>query len=129
MASILLVDDDVGLLASLGLAVAAEGNVVRTATNGADALGLARKYLPDVVVTDCAMPVMNGVELIRALRADPALSTVPVILTSESRKPPRLRISCFIRQPFPATALLRQLHRLHGRLAKRHRRPVQSGGS
>jgi len=115
VASVLLVDDDVGWLWALGPVVAAAGYVVRTATNGLDALRLAREYPPDVVVTDFAMPVMGGIDLIRALRADPALSCVPVILMSESRKRPRLRIVCFIHKPFPATALLRQLRRVRGR--------------
>ena len=56
MATVLLVDDDVGLLGTLGLLIAAEGHLVRTATNGRDALRLALESRPDIVVTDCAMP-------------------------------------------------------------------------
>jgi CheY-like chemotaxis protein len=85
MATVLLVDDDVGLLGTLGLLIAAEGHLVRTATNGRDALRLALESRPDIVVTDCAMPVMDGISLVREMK------------------------------PFPVTELLRQMHRLHRR--------------
>jgi CheY-like chemotaxis protein len=47
MATVLLVDDDVGLLGTLGLLIAAEGHLVRTATNGRDALRLAPGHRGD----------------------------------------------------------------------------------
>jgi DNA-binding response OmpR family regulator len=117
MASVLLVDDDMGWLGSLGVAIAAEGYMVRTASNGEQALALARATPPDVVVTDCAMPGLNGVDLIRLMLADPRLASIPVILISDSRRRPSVPCVCFMRKPFPVMALLRQL-----RLAERRRR-------
>ena len=109
MASVLLVDDDMGWLGSLGVAIAAEGYVVRTASNGEQALLLARAMRPDIVVTDCAMPGMNGVKLIRAMLAEPGLEQIPVILISDSRRRPSVPCASFMHKPFSAIALLRQL--------------------
>lgn len=112
MATVLLVDDDVGLLGSLGLSIAAEGHVVRTATNGGDALRLALDWQPDIVVTDCAMPGMDGASLVRKLQQYPELASIPVILISDGRRRPHVKVSGFLRKPFPVTALLRQMDRL-----------------
>jgi CheY-like chemotaxis protein len=119
MATVLLVDDDVGLLGSLGLVIAAEGHLVRTATNGGDALRLALESRPDIVVTDCAMPVMDGIALVRRLQQYPELASVPVILTSDARRRPHIKVSGFLRKPFPATVLLRHLHRLNRHPSRR----------
>ncbi|WP_407643022.1 response regulator [Caballeronia glebae] len=105
----LLVDDDMGWLGSLGVAIAAEGYVVRTASDGKHALALAKAAPPDVVVTDCAMPGLNGVGLIRVMLAEPKLAHIPVILISDSRRRPSVRCACFMSKPFPVLALLRQL--------------------
>jgi DNA-binding response OmpR family regulator len=115
MATVLLVDDDVWLLGSLGLLIAAEGHVVRTATSGDDALRLALEGRPDIVVTDCAMPGMNGVPLVRELRQHPQLASIPVILISDRGRRPHVKVSGFLRKPFPLSALLRHVHRLDRR--------------
>lgn len=119
MATVLLVDDDTVLLSTLGLLVAAEGHIVRTATNGRDALRLALESIPDIVVTDCAMPGMDGIALVHEMRQVPELASVPVILTSDARRRPHVKVFAFLRKPFPVTVLLRQLHRLHRRRSTR----------
>jgi CheY-like chemotaxis protein len=56
------------------------GFVVDEAANGADALALARDKRPDLVLMDLCMPVMDGVEAIKALRADSPTAQVPIIV-------------------------------------------------
>ena len=104
-----------GLLGTLGLLIAAEGHLVRTATNGRDALRLALENRPDIVVTDCAMPVMDGISLVREMKQYAELASVPVILTSDAWRRPHVKVFAFLRKPFPVTVLLRQMHRLHQR--------------
>ncbi|RYY71446.1 MAG: response regulator, partial [Comamonadaceae bacterium] len=55
---------------------------VVTATNGAEALAAIRARKPDLVLTDVMMPVLDGFGLLRAVRADAALSDLPVVMLS-----------------------------------------------
>jgi CheY-like chemotaxis protein len=59
--------------------------VVVTAGNGKDALELLRSQRIDLAIIDVHMPVMNGVELVRAMRAEPALEQIPVVVQSSDR--------------------------------------------
>ena len=56
-----------------------EGIVVTTANNGAEALEAAQKSRFDLILMDCQMPVMNGYEAARAIKAEPSIATVPII--------------------------------------------------
>ncbi len=58
------------------------GHEVSDAGNGAAAMRAVRESAPDLVVTDVMMPVMDGVELIRCLRDDPATTHIPVLAAS-----------------------------------------------
>jgi signal transduction histidine kinase/DNA-binding response OmpR family regulator len=60
------------------------GFIFTEAENGQIALEKARQQLPDLIVTDIAMPVMDGLEMLRQLRADEQLKHLPVIVSSAS---------------------------------------------
>jgi diguanylate cyclase (GGDEF)-like protein len=82
--NILLVDDDPGAIQLLGC-ILADVAELRFATNGKDALRLARAAAPDLILLDAEMPGMSGFELLKTLKAEPSLSDVPVIfITSHS---------------------------------------------
>src|ERR1700692_1568624 len=76
--SILLVDDDTGAIQLMGRILADVGNL-RFATNGPDALRLARESAPDLILLDAEMPGMSGFELLKTLKAEFSLANVPVI--------------------------------------------------
>jgi CheY-like chemotaxis protein len=77
---ILVAEDEADIRELLRLALTAAGYEVETAGDGGAAWKLAVARPPELVVTDLRMPAMDGIELIRALRAEPALSHTPVIL-------------------------------------------------
>jgi diguanylate cyclase (GGDEF)-like protein len=79
--SILLVDDDPIALKLVRQILSAYGNV-RFATNGADALRLARASAPDLILLDGEMPGQNGFEVCKVLKADLALREIPVIFVT-----------------------------------------------
>ena len=83
--TILAVDDQPDIVRLVQLYFErAEFNVV-TANDGVVALEMARKHKPDVIILDIIMPKMNGVEVLRTLKADPELKAIPVfILTVKS---------------------------------------------
>lgn len=80
--TVLLVDDDRDTLALYGLILETFGFEVLPAENGRRALAVAAEHLPDIVVTDLAMPIMDGVELCERLRSDPSTSGIPILAVS-----------------------------------------------
>src|SRR3984885_2635479 len=76
--NILLVDDDPGAIQLMGRILADVGKL-RFATNGKDALRLARDSTPDLILLDAEMPRMSGFELLKKLKAESSLLEVPVI--------------------------------------------------
>lgn len=88
-ALILIVDDELDLLSAFAMLLEQLGYQIRTASNGREALACALSERPDIVVSDFMMPTMDGAQLCRELRANPALSSVPFILCSAGRLPAR----------------------------------------
>lgn len=82
MAKVLLVDDEPDERFLLRRAFERAGHEVRDASDGAEALRVVREFGPDLVVTDLMMPVMDGAELIRRLRAEPVTAAVLVLVSS-----------------------------------------------
>lgn len=82
----MVVDDDPSVREALTDILSDEGFRVRDAVNGADALRqlAAARELPALLITDLAMPVMNGYELVRKFHADRHWAPVPVLVLSAS---------------------------------------------
>ena len=84
--TVLVVDDSSAMRALLGVALRAAGYAVVEARDGRDALGTLAERPVDLIVSDCIMPVMDGVSFVRAVKQDPALQRIPIImLTTESQ--------------------------------------------
>jgi CheY-like chemotaxis protein len=91
MASILLIDDTASVLAALEYCLKSVGYEVLVAGDGRTGLQLAAERRPDLVMLDLEMPLMNGIAVCRALKADPGLSRIPVLMmtgqaTQEARR-------------------------------------------
>jgi two-component system sensor histidine kinase/response regulator len=82
---ILVVDDDEAIRDTLREAFEDAGFEIMTASNGQEALDLlSQGSLPDVVIMDLVMPVLDGYRLYHAMQADPALTRIPVIISTSS---------------------------------------------
>lgn len=82
---ILLVDDEQDILEFLGYNLRKEGYSVFTADNGADAITIAKKELPHLVLLDVMMPGLDGIEVCRDLRQTPGMEDVIIaFLTARS---------------------------------------------
>jgi len=87
---VLVVDDDEAVREALTNVLLDQGFRVEVARDGLEALAaLARPPLPDVILLDGVMPVMDGLELRRLLLADPGLAPVPVVFLSADGRLPR----------------------------------------
>jgi DNA-binding response OmpR family regulator len=80
MATVLVVDDARHSLHALRLVLKAEGFRVLAAHDAEAALATARAHVPDIIVTDCLAPDIEGVELCRTLKARLASMRIPVIM-------------------------------------------------
>jgi CheY-like chemotaxis protein len=78
-ARILIVDDNPMNLKLARLVVTAEGHEADVAAGADEALTLLEEQRPDLILMDLEMPVVDGVELTRRLKADPATAAIPVI--------------------------------------------------
>ena len=82
---ILLVDDEQDILEFVSYTLKKEGFTVYTALNGKDAIGIAKKEKPDLIILDIMMPEMDGIETCRELRDIPFLkNTVISFLTARN---------------------------------------------
>ena len=79
---VLVVDDDQDIRETLQELLEQEGHEVATARNGLEALALARRERPAVILLDLFMPVMDGLEFRRVQLGDAELSTIPVVVVS-----------------------------------------------
>lgn len=84
MLTVLVADDEFAVLEVLSMALEGEGHRVLKAGDGADALRILVGQACDVVVVDEMMPMMSGHQLLEAMRADPRLAQLPVIMMAES---------------------------------------------
>jgi CheY-like chemotaxis protein len=107
MSIILIVDDDSDSLRLLQVVLEGRGHRVVRAGDGQQALQMASRCLPDVIVTDWNMPRMNGDVLCERLKCFPALALIPIIMTS-ARPQPLDRTGLwdfFLRKPVDIDAL------------------------
>lgn len=92
----------------------------REAGNGAEALGIMRAEMPDLVITDVNMPCMSGEDLLREKSVDPALRGIPVIVVSTDSTTDRvsrmlaLGAAGYVAKPFLPETLLAQIERAQG---------------
>lgn len=88
---VLVVDDNEACRMAITASLKHSGFQVMDADNGRSALDAVRECRPDVILMDLMMPEVDGWEAVAAIRADPAMSTIPVLACTAS-SPDRDRI-------------------------------------
>jgi len=115
---ILVVDDHPPTIKLIQVALEEQGCEVVTAGNGAEGLLAANSQSPDLVILDVMMPVMDGFEMLRLLRASPPTQEVPVVmLTARAEDEAILRgwatgISSYLTKPFSIGELVVVVRRI-----------------
>lgn len=87
---ILLVDDDKAVLLVVRMLLENAGHTVMVARNGVEALRAVEEFLPQLVITDWAMPQMDGIEFCKALRRNPAWRNIYVFIMTAQESTDRL---------------------------------------
>ena len=114
--TVLIVDDEFGLADITADLLTEAGYDVALAINGKLGLASLATRRVDIVLTDLMMPVMDGPEMIRRMRADPALANIPAILMTALPEVVPVGDSALhdavLVKPFTITELLEVIHRL-----------------
>jgi DNA-binding response OmpR family regulator len=82
MARILVAEDEKQIADMIAFKLTSGGHQVIRAQDGEQAMTLAKGELPDLIMLDAMMPGLGGFEVLRRLKADPALRSVPVIMVT-----------------------------------------------
>lgn len=100
---------------------------IREAENGQVALEIMRMDKIDIVIADINMPVMNGLEMIETMNADPILASIPVVVVSTEGSSTRMEelrnlgVDAYIRKPFTPERVRDTLKRVVGDWEDDHR--------
>ena len=118
MKRILIAEDEPSIVLSLEFLLTEAGYEVFTAVNGADALKLAEQHKPDLLVLDIMLPVVNGFEVCRTVRSNPALREMPILmLTARGREQEIARglalgANAYVTKPFGTRELMSKIREL-----------------
>lgn len=116
--TILVCDDDPLLVDIVAFRLKARDFIVEVARDGAEALAKVGEVKPDAIVLDAMMPVMDGSQLLRRLRADPTTAHIPVIMLSARKQETdvvgalELGANDYMVKPFSPEELVVRLNRL-----------------
>jgi DNA-binding response OmpR family regulator len=115
MKTIVIIDDEFGLADVLAAALSDVGFRVHTASNGVQGLAIVAEYLPDLVILDYMMPLLDGSSVLRTMKADERFADIPVLMMS-SLPEPAIQVRCsgyvaFLRKPFDFDAVLSAIGR------------------
>jgi CheY-like chemotaxis protein len=118
---LLLADDSITIQKVVAITLAAEDFAITAVDNGEDAVTRARDLKPDIVLADVVMPRKSGYEVCEAIKADPSLRHIPVLLlagTFEAFDEGRARAASadgHIQKPFESQALIDKVNALLGK--------------
>ncbi|MGI9035962.1 MAG: response regulator transcription factor [Pyrinomonadaceae bacterium] len=121
---LLVVDDEPNLLTAIAAVLRGENFEVTTARNGQDALLQIAKLLPDLVVSDVRMPLMDGYALARQLRSAPHTKLIPIIfLTAKDETEARIEgfragVDVYLTKPFEPDELIAVIHNILSRVER-----------
>jgi DNA-binding response OmpR family regulator len=115
---ILIVDDEPNIVLSLEYLMRREGFEVAVAGDGEAALQAMAERRPDLVILDVMLPRLNGFEVCRRIRSEPAWRGVRVLMLTakgretEMRKGLEVGADAYVTKPFSTRDLVAEIHRL-----------------
>jgi DNA-binding response OmpR family regulator len=124
MARILVAEDERDIRELIGFTLRHHGHEVLTASNGEDALAIALRERPDLVLLDIRMPRLTGYEVCRQLRAEPTTQHIPVAFLSAKGQDSEVQAGMdagatdYILKPFAPDQLINRVSLLLGQPRK-----------
>jgi len=118
---VLIAEDDANIVESLSFVLGQEGFVVSAALDGDEVLRRLQRDPPDVMVLDLMLPKRSGFEVLKAIKTDPALRQLPVMVLTAKGQPHDRRLAeeigveAFMTKPFSNTDVVEAVRRLSQR--------------
>lgn len=110
--AILVADDDPDILSIVSMSLETQGYTVHQATNGREAVDLAREHHPDLILMDMMMPVVSGYEAVGELKADAATRDIVIVglsakaMATDMERASDVGIDGYITKPFRIAQVL-----------------------
>ena len=104
--AILVADDDPDILSIVSMSLETQGYTVHKATNGREAVDLARQHHPDLILMDMMMPVVSGYEAVGELKADATTKDIVIVglsakaMATDMERATDVGIDGYITKPF-----------------------------
>jgi two-component system phosphate regulon response regulator PhoB len=120
MRKLLIADDESGIRSLVRMTLERDEYQILEASDGQEALALAREHHPEVVLLDVMMPGLSGFDVCRTLKDDPATAkTTVVMLTAKAQESDREQgiaagADDYFTKPFSPIALLRKIDTVYG---------------
>jgi CheY-like chemotaxis protein len=110
--AILVADDDPDILSIVSMSLETQGYSVFRASNGREAVDLAKAHHPDLVLMDMMMPVVSGYEAVAEIKADPATQDITIVglsakaMATDMERATDVGIDGYITKPFRIAQVL-----------------------
>jgi PAS domain S-box-containing protein len=119
---VLVVEDDVDTIEMMRVALRRVGYTVDVAAEGYEAVSLARRWRPQVILLDLRLPGMDGYEILTHLKRSPATRNIPIIVASahvadaasEEKRLQSMGVVSFMPKPFSVNSLVEEIDRVTG---------------
>jgi CheY-like chemotaxis protein len=121
MQTVLVVDDEFAITDVLATILTDEGYRVLTACNGKQGFAIFAHEMPDLILLDFMMPILDGPGMLRTMAAEPAYQRIPVIIMSSLSEEVVARkcetYTAFLQKPLRVAAVLSTIARVLGKAA------------
>jgi CheY-like chemotaxis protein len=110
--AILVADDDPDILSIVSMSLETQGYTVYKATNGREAVDLAKQHHPDLVLMDMMMPIVSGYEAVTELKGDAATRDITIVglsakaMATDMERATDVGIDGYITKPFRIAQVL-----------------------
>jgi CheY-like chemotaxis protein len=110
--AILVADDDPDILSIVSMSLETQGYTVYKATNGREAVDLAKQHHPDLVLMDMMMPIVSGYEAVGELKADSSTKDITIVglsakaMATDMERATDVGIDGYITKPFRIAQVL-----------------------
>jgi len=111
--AVLVADDDPDILSIVSMSLETQGYTVYKATNGREAVDLAKEHHPDLVLMDMMMPIVSGYEAVGELKADATTKDITIVglsakaMATDMERATDVGIDGYITKPFRVAQVLR----------------------